>query len=73
MDGPRIREIVRSRLNRTGMSEKSWQLTAEGSGGLVLRGETVVVPACLRPEVLRRIHDEHFGEVKCVERARSAL
>ncbi len=41
--------------------------------GLVLRREAVVVPASLRPEVLRRIHDGHFGEVKCVERAKSAV
>ena len=41
--------------------------------GLLLRGEAIVIPVTLRPEILRRIHDGHFGEVKCVERARSAV
>ena len=40
---------------------------------LVLKGEAVLVPIQLRPEVLRRIHDGNFGEIKCVERAKSAV
>ena len=40
---------------------------------LVLKGEVIVVPIQLRPEVLQRIHDGHFGEIKCVERAKSAV
>lgn len=38
-----------------------------------MRGEAIVIPSSLRPEVLVRIHDGHFGEVKCVERARSSV
>jgi hypothetical protein len=32
-----------------------------------------VVPAALRQEVLAGIHDGHYGEVKCVLRAKSAV
>ncbi|XP_045028011.1 uncharacterized protein LOC123471141 [Daphnia magna] len=41
--------------------------------GLLLNGSRLVVPASLRQEVLAGIHDGHFGEVKCVLRARSAV
>ncbi len=41
--------------------------------GLLLHGERLVVPISLRHEVMAGIHDGHFGEVKCVLRARSAV
>jgi len=41
--------------------------------GLLLRKTAIVIPLALRQEVLRRIHDGHFGEVKCVERAKSSV
>lgn len=41
--------------------------------GLLLYGERLVVPVSLRREVMAGIHDGHFGEVKCVLCARSAV
>ena len=43
------------------------------ASGLLLKGEQVVVPTALRPEVLKKIHEGHFGENKSVERAKSAV
>ena len=42
-------------------------------GGLLLYGSRLVVPISLRPEVMEGIHDGHFGELKCILRAKSAL
>ncbi|XP_057380138.1 uncharacterized protein K02A2.6-like [Daphnia carinata] len=39
-------------------------------GGLLLKGEQVVVPVALQPEVLRQIHEGHLGISKCIERAK---
>lgn len=41
--------------------------------GLLLNGSRLVVPVSLRQEVIAGIHDGHFGEVKCVLRAKSAV
>ena len=41
--------------------------------GLLLYGDRLVVPFSLRQEVMAGIHDGHFGEVKCVLRAKSAV
>ena len=41
--------------------------------GLLLYGSRLVVPVSLRPEVLEGIHDGHFGELKCILRAKSAV
>ena len=41
--------------------------------GLILFGNRVVVPMALRREVMEGVHDGHFGEVKSVLRARSAV
>jgi hypothetical protein len=41
--------------------------------GLLLNGSRLVVPISLRQEVLAGIHDGHFGEVKCILRAKSAV
>ena len=41
--------------------------------GLLLYGERLVVPMSLRQEVMAGVHDGHFGEVKSVQRAKSAV
>ena len=41
--------------------------------GLLLYQNTLVVPVSLRLEVLEGLHDGHFGEIKCILRARSAV
>ena len=41
--------------------------------GLLLKGEQIVVPDSLRPEILKKVHDGHFGESKSIERAKSAV
>ena len=41
--------------------------------GLLLYGQRLVIPLVLRQEVMAGIHDGHFGESKCVLRARSAV
>lgn len=43
------------------------------ANGLLLYGERVVVPMSLRREVMEAVHEGHFGELKCVQRARSAV
>ncbi|XP_045023566.1 uncharacterized protein K02A2.6-like [Daphnia magna] len=42
-------------------------------GGIILYGERLVVPVSLRREVMDGIHFGHFGEVKCVRRAKSSV
>jgi hypothetical protein len=41
--------------------------------GLLLYGSRLVVPVSLRIEVMEGIHDEQFGELKCILRAKSAV
>ena len=41
------------------------------TGGLLLRGHQVVVPVPLQSEILKQFHDGHFGESKCLKRAKS--
>jgi hypothetical protein len=41
--------------------------------GLLLYGSRLVVPVSLRPEVMEGIHDGHFGELKCILRAKLAV
>ncbi len=36
-------------------------------------GNRLVVPVSLRQEVLADIHNGHFGEIKCILRAKSAV
>lgn len=40
------------------------------AGGVILMGTRLVVPFALHKEALEGIHDGHFGEIKCVLRAR---
>lgn len=41
--------------------------------GLLLNGKRLVVPVSLRQEVMAGINDGHFGEDKCLLRAKSAV
>ena len=41
--------------------------------GLVFKGEKLVVPRVMRPEMLRRIHTGHLGIEKCKKRTRDVL
>ena len=52
-----------------------WQVRNElsSAGGVILMNTRLVVPFTLRKETLEGIHDGHFGEIKCVLRARSKV
>ena len=52
-----------------------WHVRHElsSAGGVILMGTRLVVPFALRKEALEGIHDGHFGEIKCVLWARSAV
>ena len=41
--------------------------------GLMFNGDRIIVPHSLRPEILHRIHEGHFGIDKCRARARGAV
>ena len=41
--------------------------------GLMFKGDRIIVPHSLRPEILQRIHTAHLGIEKCRARARSAV
>ena len=41
--------------------------------GILLKGERVIIPTCLRPEMLQIIHSSHLGIEKCKRRARDVL
>ena len=41
--------------------------------GLMFKGDRIIVPRSLRPEILHRIHEGHFGIDKCRARARGAV
>ena len=41
--------------------------------GLMLKGDRIIVPHRLRPEILQRIHAAHLGIEKCKARARGAV
>ena len=47
------------------------ELTIED--GLVLKGDRIVIPPTLRPEVLNIIHQGHLGQEKCLLRARTSV
>ena len=40
---------------------------------LVLKGDRIVIPPTLRPEVLNIIHQGHLGQEKCLLRARTSV
>ena len=41
--------------------------------GLMFKGDRIIVPHSLRPEILQRIHAAHLGIEKCKARARGAV
>lgn len=47
------------------------ELTCED--GLLFKNTRIVVPQCLRAEMLQRIHESHLGVVKCKDRARDVM
>lgn len=52
-----------------------WSYRDEISGydGLMFKGDRVIVPHVLRPEMLDRIHAAHLGIEKCKARARGSV
>lgn len=47
------------------------ELTIEN--GLLLKGDRILIPPTLRPEVLNIIHQGHLGQEKCLLRARTSV
>jgi len=47
------------------------ELTIED--GLILKGERIVIPPTLRPEILNTLHKGHLGQEKCLLRARTTV
>ncbi len=41
--------------------------------GLLCRGDCIIIPRQLRPEILNRLHDGHLGITRCMQRARQAV
>ena len=41
--------------------------------GIIYRGERVVVPTSLRPEMIQEVHSSHMGVQACLRRARECL
>lgn len=52
-----------------------FQRRADHKDGLLLRGDRIVIPPTLRPEVLvlNTIHEGHIGQEKCLLRARTSV
>ena len=63
----------RSRLS--GVIKKFYPVSSElcVEKGLVLHGNRLVIPAALRPQVLKQLHEGHQGIKKCRERAKQAV
>ena len=41
--------------------------------GVLFKSDRVVVPTCLRKGLLQKLHESHFGVVRCKHRAREAM
>ncbi|XP_064597501.1 uncharacterized protein K02A2.6-like [Liolophura sinensis] len=41
--------------------------------GIVFKGERVIVPVSVRPEILHRLHSSHIGLQSCIRRARELV
>ena len=64
-----------SRQHCLKQAEEFWSFRDEISliDGVVFKGERIVIPAALRPEMLSKIHSSHLGVEKCLQRARQLL
>lgn len=51
----------------------SFQEELSAQGGIVFRGERVVIPDALRGDSVRRIHSSHLGIEGCLRRARECV
>ncbi|CAL8139314.1 unnamed protein product [Orchesella dallaii] len=81
VDDPIINQVMK--LCMTSWPEKSGKLNEElhkywnvrdtlsVHNGLLLKDTRIVIPRCLQEEILGKIHDGHFGVVKCRARARA--
>ncbi|XP_049880164.1 uncharacterized protein K02A2.6-like [Pectinophora gossypiella] len=58
-----------------GMVKAYWSVHTELHvvNGIIFRNDRVVIPASLRKEMLRRIHEGHMGIEKCQRRARGVM
>ena len=52
---------------------KSFTAELSAVNGILLKGTKVVVPASMRTEMLRRVHQGHLGLGKCKSRARKLM
>ncbi|XP_062603618.1 uncharacterized protein K02A2.6-like [Saccostrea cucullata] len=41
--------------------------------GLLLKGDRIITPEQLRPQMLKILHSSHLGQEKCIQRAKSTL
>ncbi|KAJ7998092.1 hypothetical protein DPEC_G00218970 [Dallia pectoralis] len=41
--------------------------------GLLMKGERLIIPECMRPDILQRLHQGHQGINKCLARARESV
>ena len=41
--------------------------------GVIFKGERIVIPKAMRPEMLKRIHSSHLGGESCLRKARDVL
>ena len=82
-DDPEICELSRvvhegwpdSRSDVRSTIKQYWNFRDEihEAEGIFFKGEKIIVPQCLRQDMLFRIHEGHLGEEKSKERARAVL
>ena len=68
-------EWPRAQRNVPSDCRKYWHIrvTLYVHDGVVFTNDRIVIPAKLRPEMLKLIHESHFGVEKCKSRARELL
>ena len=50
-----------------------YKTTLTVEDGLLLKGDRILIPPTLRPEILDIIHQGHLGQEKCLLRARTCV